>query len=167
LNRDLNQIYLDYSDNIYRFIYFYVRHKEVAEDLTQETFYRVYKNLHTYKHNANMETWIKRIARNATYDYFRRKKIIRFISFGKEDIIDTNNHSPEVELLKTQGTKKLYEAIFNIKKDYQDVLFLRKINENSIKETAYILGWTETKVKSTTARAFAALKKEMLRMEER
>jgi RNA polymerase sigma-70 factor, ECF subfamily len=70
-------------------------------------------------------------------------------------------------LLKTEGTKKLYEAIFNIKKDYQDVLFLRKINENSIKETAYILGWTETKVKSTTARAFAALKKEMLRMEER
>ena len=55
LKHDLNQIYLDYSDNIYRFIYFYVRHKEVAEDLTQETFYRVYKNLHTYKHNANME----------------------------------------------------------------------------------------------------------------
>ena len=167
MKHDFGQIYLDYGDNIYRFIYFHVRHKELAEDLTQETFYRVFKSLHTYKQNSSLETWIKKIARNATFDYFRRKKVIRFFSLGKIDMIDLNNQSPEVELLKTEGTTKLYNAISTLKKDYRDVLFLRKINENSIKETAYILGWTETKVKSTTVRAVGALKKEMIQMEER
>jgi RNA polymerase sigma-70 factor (ECF subfamily) len=163
---DFEQIYLDYSDSIYRFIYIYVRHKELAEDLTQETFYRAYKNFNTYKKNANLSTWLRKIARNATYDYFRRKKIIQFLNFGKEEFVDLHNQSPEIQILNSEENTKLYNAIFNLKKDYRDVLILRRLNENSIKETAYILGWTETKVKSTMARAVAALKKEFLRTEE-
>lgn len=79
--------------------------------------------------------------------------------------MDTSNLSLEDELLKKDMTVRLYNALASLKPTYRDVLILRKINESSIKETAYILGWTETKVKSTMVRAFAALKKEMYRME--
>ena len=73
--------------------------------------------------------------------------------------------SPEDELVRKDGLQDYTMHWRTLKKDYRDVLILRKINESSIKETAYILGWTETKVKSTMARAFAALKKEMDRRE--
>ena len=98
---------------------------------------------------------------------FEGKGPSEFFSFGKEEIVDTNSPSPEDELLRKDGAERLYNALASLKKDYRDVLILRKINESSIKETAYILGWTETKVKSTMARAFAALKKEMHEQEGR
>ena len=158
-------IYLEHSDRIYRYIFLQVRQKELAEDLTQETFYRAFKNLHRFNKQASLSTWLLKIARNAMYDHFRRKRIIQFFGLGKEDIVDTSSSSPEDELLKKDRTERLYSALAGLKKDYRDVILLRKINESSIKETAYILGWTETKVKSTMARAFVALKKEMLEQE--
>lgn len=160
-------VYLEHSDRIYRYIFLQVRHKELAEDLTQETFYRAFKNRQSIKQQASLSTWLLKIARNAIYDYFRRKRIIQFFSFGKEEIADSNSSSPEDEFIRKGETERLYNAMASLKKDYRDVLLLRKINESSIIETAYILGWTETKVKSTMARAFAALKKEMLEQEER
>ncbi len=160
-------IYLEHSDRIYRYIFLQVRQKELAEDLTQETFYRGFKNRQTFNKQASLSTWLLKIARNATYDHFRRKRIIQFLSFGKEEVADTRSSSPEDELLRKDGTERLYNALASLKKDYRDVLLLRKINESSIKETAYILGWTETKVKSTMARAFAALKIEMHEKEGR
>lgn len=165
MKTEFEQIYIEHSDSIFRFIYIYVRHHEVAEDLTQETFYRAYKSFDGFKGDAGVSTWLRKIARNATYDYLRRKKIIRFFNFGKEDYIDLHTHSPETQYVKSEETRELYQTIVNMRKAYRDVLILRRINENSIKETAYILGWTETKVKSTLARAMTALKKEIGNLE--
>lgn len=165
MENELEKLYLEHSHRIYRYIYFQVRQVQLAEDLTQETFYRAFKNFHTYKKRASVSTWLLRIARNATYDYFRRKRIIQIIGFEKEELIVSGNATPEEEILQKDSATQLYGALDSLKKDYKDVLILRKLNENTIKETAYILGWTETKVKSTMQRAFAALKEEMYRME--
>ena len=165
MEQSLEQLYLEHSNRIYRYIFLQVRQKELAEDLTQETFYRAFKSIHSFNKQASMSTWLLKIARNATYDHFRRKRIIQFFGFGKDEIEDSNASLPEEELVKKDEASRLYKALSTLKKDHQDVLILRKINESSIKETAYVLGWTETKVKSTMARAFAALKKEMYRME--
>lgn len=165
MEKELERLYLEHSNHIYRYIYFQVRQVELAEDLTQETFYRAFKNFHKYKKKASVSTWLLRIARNATYDHFRRKRIIQFISFEKEELIVSVNATPEEEILQRDSAARLYRALDSLKKDYRDVLILRKLNENTIKETAYILGWTETKVKSTMQRAFVALTKEVYRME--
>ena len=165
MEQSLEKLYVEYSDRIYRYIFLQVRQKELAEDLTQETFYRAFKNIHTFNKQASLATWLMKIARNATYDHFRRNRIIRFFSLDNEVSVDTSNLSPEDELLEKDLTARLYNVLASLKTTYRDVLILRKINESSIKETAYILGWTEAKVKSTMARAFAALKIEMDRME--
>lgn len=165
MEKELEKLYLEHSNRIYRYIYFQVRQVELAEDLTQETFYRAFKSFHMYKKRASVSTWLLRIARNATYDHFRRKRLIQFISLKKAELIVSENATPEEELLQNDITARLYRALDALKKDYREVLILRKLNENTIKETAYILGWTESKVKSTMQRAFAELKKEMHRME--
>ena len=90
MEQSLEQLYLEHSDRIYRYIFLQVRQKELAEDLTQETFYRAFKNIHTFNKQASLSTWLLKIARNATYDYFRRKRIIQFLSFEKEDELDTS-----------------------------------------------------------------------------
>ena len=153
-------LYLDNSDAVYRFIYLLVRHKETAEDLTQETFLKAYKNLNHFNNQSSLLTWLLKIARNVTYDHFRRKRILQFFKWGNENDIDTKSLSPESAAEKNEDLTQLYAALSRLKDDYRDVLILRKVNECSIKETAFILGWTEAKVKTKMTRAFEALRKE-------
>lgn len=157
---DFEKCYLEQSDKVYRFIYLLVRHKETAEDLTQETFYKAMKSFHQFNKQASVLTWLLKIARNVTYDHFRRKKIIQFFTWGNENAIDTKSPSLEQTVEKNEDLSKLYGALNKLKKDYRDVLILRKVQECSIEETAFILGWTEAKVKTKMARGFEALRKE-------
>lgn len=157
---DFEEVYLEYSDKIYGFIFLLVRHKETAEDLTQETFYKAIKRLDHFKNQASLLTWLLKIARNVTYDHFRRKRIIRFISLRNENEIVSKSPSPESTAVNKEEIAQLYSALSRLKNDYRDVLILRKVNECTIKETAYILGWTEAKVKAKMTRGFVALRKE-------
>lgn len=161
MEEEIERLYLDHSDQVYRYIYLLTRHKENAEDLTQETFYKAYKNWNSFNHQSSVSTWLLKIARNVTYDYFRRKKIIRFFSLENENDLDSNSAAFDDIIERKEQANQLHNALKLLKKDYQDVLILRKVNECSIKETAFILGWTEAKVKTKMARALDALKKEL------
>ncbi|WP_394188149.1 RNA polymerase sigma factor [Paenisporosarcina quisquiliarum] len=161
MEKDVEQLYLDYSDRVYHFIFLLVRHKETAEDLTQETFYKAIKSLIHFNKQASVLTWLLKIARNVTYDHFRRRKIIQFFKWGNENDIDHQSSSPENAAQTNEALQELHTALNRLKKDYRDVLILRKVNECSIKETAYILGWTEAKVKTKMSRGIEALRKEI------
>jgi len=139
--------------------------KEVAEDLTQETFLKVYQNLHKFQGKSQIFTWLVKIARNAGLDYLRRRNKFRFFSMDKYPI-RANQPSPVEIIVKGERASQLYKAIRSLKLSYQEVLLLRKIKEFSIKETAEILGWSENKVKISTSRAMAALRKELRRRGE-
>lgn len=157
---EMEQLYRGYSDKVYSYIYFLVRHRECAEDLTQETFYKAYKGLDTFNKQASTITWLLKIARNVTYDYFRRKRVLQFFILEKEHDIETNVLSPESRFEHKEQLARMYDSLSKLKKDYQEVILLRKIQECSIQETAYILGWTEAKVKMKMMRALEALKRE-------
>ena len=156
----MEQLYRDHSDRVYSYIYLLVRHKESAEDLTQETFYKAFKGFKTFDKQASTATWILKIARNVTYDYFRRKRVVQFFSFEKNHDIETKGLSPESHVEQKEKLTRMYDSLRLLKKDYQEVIILRKIQECSIQETAFILGWTEAKVKMKMMRALEALKKE-------
>ena len=160
---EMEQLYREHSDSVYRYIFFLIRHRECAEDLTQETFYRAYKGFNGFNMQASPSTWLLKIARNVTYDYFRRKRIIQFFSFNKEHDLDRTSLSPDSRMEQKEQIARMMDSLSKLKKDYQEVLLLRKLQECSIQETAYILGWTEAKVKMKMSRALEALKKEFHR----
>jgi RNA polymerase sigma-70 factor, ECF subfamily len=153
-------IYYEYSDKIYGYIFMYVNSKEIAEDLTQDTFIKAYKNWHQFNGESHIFTWLVRISRNVAIDYIRKRNRFKFFSIEKYQF-DSGHDTPVEIMVKGEKTARLYDAIHSLKLSYQEVLILRKIKEFSIKETAQILGWNENKVKITTSRAMAALKKEM------
>lgn len=166
METDITRQYNQYSDAVYRYIFLLVRQKETAEDLTQDTFYKAYRSMDSYRGEAAELTWLMRIARNVTYDYFRRKRIIAFFPFDDHKESRKSEESPEFLTLRQEETEELYATIGGLKRDYQDVLILRKIQEYPIKDTAFILNWTETKVKMKLSSALQALKKELERKGE-
>jgi RNA polymerase sigma-70 factor, ECF subfamily len=159
----LEELFHQYSHLIYRFILLMINSKEEAEDLTQEVFIRAYKGLPNYKGEASYKTWLYSIARNITYDHYRKKRTINFIKDLAQ--IDRKEPVPDEILEMKEQTQQLYRAIMDLKLPYREIIILRKIKGYQISETAEILGWTEAKVKTTLHRALLALKKQLNKKE--
>ncbi|WP_078554368.1 RNA polymerase sigma factor [Bacillus alkalicellulosilyticus] len=152
--------YSCYSIDIFKYIYLLINDYQQAEDLTQETFVRAYKNYDSFEGRSNPKTWLFSIARNITFDYLRKKKTINVI---KELLKRKSVTSPlpEETLQVKEESDYLVTAINKLKKSHRDVIILRKIKGFSIRETSEVLNWTESKVKSTLPRALLSLEKEI------
>ncbi|MFA9557731.1 RNA polymerase sigma factor [Evansella sp. AB-rgal1] len=154
------ELYINYNQDVYNYILLMVGNKETAEDITQETFIKVKSSLHKFRGESHYYTWIISMARNSIYDYWRRKRLITFIPL-KTSVPLVNNNSPEKILEDDETVNELYNCIKRLKTSYQEVIILRKVHVLTVQETAEVLGWSVSKVKSTTHRALEALKKEI------
>src|ERR1700722_1235517 len=70
------QIYNLYFEKVYRFIFYRVSHKELAEDLAEEVFLKIQKKINGVKEAQAFEGWMYQIARNTVIDYYRSKKTL-------------------------------------------------------------------------------------------
>nr|WP_144923062.1 RNA polymerase sigma factor [Paenibacillus bovis] len=143
-----------YVEFIYKYIFFMVKDHQIAEDLTQETFIKAHIKSHQYKGNSELKTWLYRIAYTTTMNYFRKKHPIPTLFDSPIQV-----KSAEESFLEKSDLEELYQAISKLKLSYKQVILLRKIQQLSVKETASVLRWSESKVKMTTARAIEKLQK--------
>lgn len=154
----IEQLYIVHNKAVYQFIYFLVGEEQLAQDLTQETFLKAISAKVTFREQASEKTWLMKIARNAVIDQFRRKRIVKFIPFLKEHEEIDYTYAPEARLVKQSEQFALYKALGELPYAYREAIVLRKIEGFSIKETAHILGWTESKVKNATERGVKKLR---------
>ena len=109
-----------------------------------------------------MKTWIFTITQNTTVDYLRKKNIFKYFKELTFNIQDTQPLPDEVVQLN-ENEMQLYYALQKVKLDYRQVILLRKIKGFSTKETASILGWSESKVKTNLKRGLEQLKEQLVR----
>ena len=155
------QIYEDYSDMIFRYLLMQVNDHQQAEDLTQETFIKAYRNKDGFENRSSVYTWLYAIARNVSYDEYRKNRPLAFLP-------DFFARQPEPEKLTVEEravigdeAAALYEELAGLKQNHKEVINLRYIQELSTAETAEVLGWSESKVKSVLFRALPALRSQM------
>ncbi|SER63919.1 RNA polymerase sigma-70 factor, ECF subfamily [Gracilibacillus ureilyticus] len=125
----------------------------------QDTFVRAASKLNTFQ-GGEEKGWLVRIARNITIDYIRKRKPVAYL-FDRPVNIETMAKTPEQLSVLNETEKELYQALQKLRISYREVIILRKIKEFSIKESASILNWSESKVKVQLMRALEALKKEL------
>ncbi|AWE07988.1 RNA polymerase subunit sigma-24 [Lysinibacillus sp. 2017] len=146
-----HQVFDAHYEAVYKYIRYLTNDAELTHDLLQETFYRFYQK----NYIEHERTYLLKIARNLVYDHYRRKKLISFFQLKTEPI--ANMKLPEEIIVRNDEVQKLYAALQKIKWNYREVVVLRYIEDYSVKETAEILRWNETKVKNNTVRGLKAL----------
>lgn len=152
--------YDHHSESVFSFIILMVKDYQLAEDLTHDTFIKAYLYYDSFRQHSSEKTWLFSIAHNLTVDYLRKRKpamVFKELFLLKKD----HQPSPEQVLQVKEESYELYRALEKLKDTYKKVIVLRKLKGFSIEETAAILGWSESKVKSTIFRAIPALKKQL------
>lgn len=160
-----HDLYEKYHHEIYQFIYYMTKNRESAEDLVQEVYIRVMKAYDRFEGKSSEKTWIYSIARNVTIDYFRKQKRWRDKIFSNFDwerqMIKDTQPIPEEVAIMNDDIHDIYQCLNRCTVDQRSVIILRYIQALSISETAEVLNWSESKVKTTQHRALKAIKKMM------
>ncbi len=157
----INEIYCKYYLDVYRFLICFSGTQNDAEDLTQEVFIRVLRNLAKYNQRTTLKTWIFSIAKHVAIDHYRRKKFVTIFKEGFFTQLVSSEKLP-YELIEQQKLKEtLHQVISTLKPHFRAIIILRGINEFTIKETSKILRCSEAKVKVAYHRALKDLKKKL------
>jgi len=139
-----------YLKPIYSFVYRYVGNSQDAEDITQETFVKVWKNLKKFNPQKSFKTWIFSIAKNSAIDFLRKKKTIPF----SDEIIDTfADPAPFIPELS------LSTILEKIPSEYRMILFLHYNDHFTFREIAEVLEESINTIKSRHRRGLIMLKK--------
>lgn len=158
-NEVIEKLYEQHFDDVYHYLLYFTNSKTEAEDLTQDTFIKVFKAYETFRQESSLKTWILSIARRTAIDHYRKKKMISILPSILTDSRKSEDFIPEEEMVQTHDWGVLQKALIQLKPDYRNVVILRGLKEYSIKETAEVLGWKESKVKVDYHRAIKLLKK--------
>ncbi len=136
-------------------------HYEVyAEDICQETFYKAFRSLNTFRdQEATFSTWLYTIAKNTTLSEIRK---LKHIEVSLEDNVSNTQMSslllPEQELLKNEKVNKVRDAINQLPDKQRSAIILREYDQLDYKEIAEILDSTVSSVKSLLFRARTGIK---------
>lgn len=150
-------------DKTYYFILSKIRNETDAEDITIQTFTKVFQKLKLYNEDFDFITWVNAIAYNTMIDHIRKKPELN-ISLDKElNAIDLEAAlpTPEQHLIIQQDNKKLMRAIENLPEIYQKVIQLRYLEEKTYKDIAAELKLTMSNVKVRLLRARKLLEEQM------
>jgi len=145
-----------YLKHIYNFVRHYINNNFEAEDITQEVFVKMWKNLKKFDERQQFKTWLFSIAKNASIDYLRKRKSLPFSAFkdeygnnfltdkliGKNNIIENN----------------LAYALEKLSPDHQKVISMHHDHAFSFKEIAKTLDESINTTKSRYRRAIIKLK---------
>ncbi|MGG7620566.1 RNA polymerase sigma factor [Bacillus coreaensis] len=161
-SKNIRDWYDEYNEPIFKFIFMMIQDYQQAEDLRHETFIRAFVNYESFKHQSSPKTWLYSIAHNVTVDFIRKRKpliMLKEVLLLKKD----GGLLPSEQIEIKESSLELFRALATLKDTYRKVIILRKVKGFSIQETAIILDWSESKVKSTLFRAIQALEKKMLK----
>ncbi|REK71341.1 RNA polymerase sigma factor SigW [Paenibacillus paeoniae] len=158
-----------YQDKLYHMAYRMLNNRQEAEDVVQDTFLRVYKNLDRFDEALKFSTWIYRIATNLCIDRLRKRKPTYSLDAESQEydgldgysMIPSDNRTPESELILSDTQRIIHQAMESLPPKYKTVMMLRYIQDLSLQEVGDILDMPVTTIKTRVHRGREFLRKKL------
>lgn len=159
-----------YGQQVFNTALSFVQHRETAEDIVQETFVEVYRSIQKFNEQAELGTWIYRIAVNKCLDYIRYAKrrkrfgfLISLTGSTQDKPLPDNAafYHPGIAVEQKENAQILYAAVDTLNETQRTVFILVYIEDMSQKEVAAIMDLNVKAVESLLQRAKANLRKKL------
>ena len=150
----LEKLMIDYGNELVRLAFSYVKDTEIAKDLVQNTFIKCYKNLETFRQDAQIKTWLYRITINECKDYLKswHYKMVQVKGFIQET---TRSILPSTEkaILDKYNQEEIKDTVYSLPKVYREVVYLYYYESLTAEEISKVLDISVNTVKTRLRRA--------------
>lgn len=157
----IEELYKEHSMTVYKYLLSLTKNEDVAEELTQETFYQAIKSIDKFDKSCKVTTWLCAIAKNQLRSYGRKNPPMAEL---EESTAITKN--VESQVLSDVSRIELLKKIHLIDEPFKEVIYLRVFGNLSFKEIGDVLDKTENWARVTYYRGKEKLKREIDRHEE-
>ena len=153
--QNMEEIYQQYAQAVYRYLFSLVRDPDLAEELTQETFYQAIRSIDRYDESCKITTWLCAIARNVLRTH--RRKHPPTASLEDQPLTVP---SAETEAMGADARLSLMRRLHALPEPYREIVYLRVFGDLSFREIGELLGRSENWARVTFYRAKEKLGKD-------
>lgn len=147
-------IYEEFFEKIYRYVYFRVQHKETAEDLVSNIFFKVSQNLKRFDSSkARFSTWIYTVARNTIIDHWKTEK--RFDDLNRAENLAVTKST---DIDSVMQLEKIQAFLDTLPQNSKDIIIMRVWDGLSHAEIAAVMNQSEDSIKMTYSRSLKKIR---------
>jgi len=151
-------MYQRFFKDVYLFVFSISKDRQIAEDITQETFFKALKEIKNFRGDCSVKSWLCQIAKNLYISQMRKKSMI---SLEDMDAVPNQISATNIEQEYIQKEDKLsvYKVLHFLDEPYKEIFLLRTLGDLSFKEIADIFHKTESWARVTYHRARLKIQK--------
>lgn len=157
---DMDAVYQEYANLVYRFLYSHTHDADWSQELMQETFLRAVDSISRYDGSCKLSVWLCQIAKHVMWQELRKKKRVETVALTV-DFPDLSMADGEACVIDRERTQKLYQAIHCLPELEKEVVLYRMTGELSFRQIGEILGKSENWSRTVFYRAKQKLRKEL------
>ena len=150
---DYQEIYSLYFQNVYKYVLALSRDPSLAEEITQEAFFKALKSLDSFQGQCKLYVWLCQIAKNTYLSYLKKNR--------EPEEEETLTSSLEEMMLDKESAFLIHQALHNLPEPYKEVFSLRVLGELSFRQIGLLFGKTENWARVTYHRARLTIKEEL------
>lgn len=148
---DMDEIYRKYNNIVLKYLMCQCHDADLAEELTQETFFRALRSIQRFDGSCKMSTWLCQIAKHVFYQELDKRK--RHQTVPLEEVMSDAEASPEGKAIFSQNKMELFQQIHRLSEQEKEVIYLRLTGEFSFREIGKIFEKNENWARVTFYRA--------------
>lgn len=156
--QSMDDIYQQYARTVFKYLLSRTQDEDLAEELTQETFYQALRSIERFDGSCQITTWLCAIAKNQLLAYQRKHP-----PHGELEEITQTSSSAETDVIASLERVELMKKLHLCQEPFREVLYMRIFGNLSFREIGEIMGKTENWARVTYYRGKEKLKKELLK----
>lgn len=154
--QSMDEIYKEYARTVYKYLLSLTHDSDLAEELTQETFYQAIRSIERFDGSCAISTWLCAIAKNQLFSYQRKHPAMDSL-----EAYDKIEESAESDVFDSLNRVELLKRLHSCPEPVREILYLRIFGNLSFKEIGEIMGRTENWARVTFYRGKEKLRKEI------
>ena len=160
----MEEIYQEYARTVYKFLLSKTHDENLAEELTQETFYQALKSIDRFDESCRISTWLCAIAKNQLFAYLRKHPKTQYLEELEPSSLEVE--SVEQDVFSDLARIELMKQLHSCPEPFREVMYQRLFGNLSFKEIGEIMGKSESWARITFYRGKEKLKKGMVEQDE-
>ena len=158
---NIEELYRTYFDIVYRYIRSISQDGSLAEEVTQETFFKALEKIDQFRGDCDVRVWLCQIAKNTLYDHLKKQKKQLFGDEKLEKAESADGELLEEKLAQQSQAMEIHKVLHRLSEPYKEVFSLRTFGELTFREIGMLFGKSENWARVTYYRARVKIREEL------